>query len=437
MDKCPVIPPRSSSKKPYIPPEEHLRLLPAASRERLASFRRDISTATFASQDSTTSILLEKRIEELSTDLNFYKTYHDGLFQAVASGTVPPDQYTALTRDSLKKCAQIGGELSVLKKQARGLEQDLEEARENKRANRDAEPNTEFMERAYTSTIKARIMAASRQRKKSFDQSEFRRKVIKYLNAEGGPDEGIWCHLTGWYGDKDQVRAAHLVHKTLEGDELAHLFGDKELVISDRRNGLDRDVVVIVPIPPIEGQPVGRWMCLLVDQSKQKDMIYRVQNTILRWKDLDRRELTFRSENRPAKRFLYFRFIITYIDAKQKGNLAWVQDVESRKVFWATPGSYLRKSMLRTLARNISGVEMPPAIYEGNTFESGDDVGDADLIVAGLLRQATVESIKRTEEAERGEYKDDSEDDDEEDDEDDSDDDDEDRDDNANEYVVD
>lgn len=84
--------------------------------------------------------------------------------------------------------------------------------------------------------------------------------------------------------------------------------------------------------------------------------------------DLDGRELEFITANQPARRFLYFRFLVTYIHAKMLGNTAFTSTVESRKEFWASPGKYLERSTLKSLARNISGLELPPSI-NSHTFE--------------------------------------------------------------------
>lgn len=80
--------------------------------------------------------------------------------------------------------------------------------------------------------------------------------------------------------------------------------------------------------------------------------------------DLDERELTFVGETRPARRFLYFRFIITYIFHKRNGDTGFAKKIENIQNFWPTPGPYLRKSMLISLARNVSGYDIPPKILE-------------------------------------------------------------------------
>jgi hypothetical protein len=95
---------------------------------------------------------------------------------------------------------------------------------------------------------------------------------------------------------------------------------------------------------------------------------------------------------------LYCRFIITIINAQRANNTPFLQRLEGKEVFWASPGSYLRRSTLVSLARNISGLELPPSLYNETTFEETElDARrdqDAAAQLAVQLRNATVESSK-------------------------------------------
>ncbi|KAL5043280.1 hypothetical protein BDW71DRAFT_127650 [Aspergillus fruticulosus] len=70
----------------------------------------------------------------------------------------------------------------------------------------------------------------------------------------------------------------------------------------------------------------------------------------------------FLNFHRPAKRSLYFRFLITYVYAGKKGNSAFTSTVESRTKFWQNPGKYLEYSTLKSLARNISALKLPMSL---------------------------------------------------------------------------
>ena len=50
--------------------------------------------------------------------------------------------------------------------------------------------------------------------------------------------------------------------------------------------------------------------------------------------------------------------------------MGWVEEVEAKGILWATPGPYLRKSMLIVLARQISDTCLPETFYEQTTFDN-------------------------------------------------------------------
>ena len=114
--------------------------------------------------------------------------------------------------------------------------------------------------------------------------------------------------------------------------------------------------------------------------------------------DLEGRELQFLTANQPARRYLYFRFLVTYLHAKQSGNSEFTSMVDSCQTFWACPGGYLERSTLISLARNISGIQLPPAIT-AHTFDdasaSVSKTEDAATILAVELQEAVAANLKR------------------------------------------
>jgi len=83
-----------------------------------------------------------------------------------------------------------------------------------------------------------------------------------------------------------------------------------------------------------------------------------------RFGDIDGRELKFLGDNRPARRFLYFRYIMTYLYYKKLGQLQWADRVEAHGYMWPTPGSYLRRPMLQVLARQVSDNYLPEVFWK-------------------------------------------------------------------------
>ena len=88
---------------------------------------------------------------------------------------------------------------------------------------------------------------------------------------------------------------------------------------------------------------------------------------------------------------------MTYLHAKAAGNKTFTDSVESKTTFWTSGGLYLHQSTLKSLARNISGLELPSSII-ASTFED-PAISESDAEIAGEMaavrvREAAVESLK-------------------------------------------
>ena len=107
--------------------------------------------------------------------------------------------------------------------------------------------------------------------------------------------------------------------------------------------------------------------------------------------------------NRSAKRFLYFRFIITYLNVKKNGNSFFTDNADTRQRFWDSPGPYLCHYTLAFLARNISRCELHPPLLDGNTFTTEvptHEAEDMNLVLSSEMRKATIVSVDRGEQME-------------------------------------
>ncbi|CAG8379831.1 unnamed protein product [Penicillium salamii] len=119
-------------------------------------------------------------------------------------------------------------------------------------------------------------------------------------------------------------------------------------------------------IMPIE------WRCIVLNESLYEDIIYRADfmpgqaPTTIR--DLENRPLQFTSVNRPRRRNLYMTLLISYLWAKRHLVAGLDQKVESKR-FWPSAGTYLERSTLQTLARCISGCQIPENLTAEHTFE--------------------------------------------------------------------
>ncbi|CDM34646.1 unnamed protein product [Penicillium roqueforti FM164] len=84
--------------------------------------------------------------------------------------------------------------------------------------------------------------------------------------------------------------------------------------------------------------------------------------TCTTWDDLDGKELKFLGNARPAKRFLYFRFIITYIHCKKEG-----MQERTFKDFESTPGTD------KATSRIIVAEDIYQAMIASNKEPPGND----------------------------------------------------------------
>lgn len=94
--------------------------------------------------------------------------------------------------------------------------------------------------------------------------------------------------------------------------------------------------------------------------------------------------LKFIHPDRPARRYLYLRYVITFLHQQKLGNVGWLDRVKTRGYLWATPGPYLRKSMLLTLARRFSDLVLPEVFYD-STFTIADSCPQRSLEDEGDL----------------------------------------------------
>lgn len=208
--------------------------------EKRAESRRVSSSVATTSKVRSVSDFLEEKVRVHQCELDYLQSVHEGIHRAYDSHLLSPEEFRDAVSPFLSSAKQVSAELGTICRQRKIIEEDLEESVNAKRQ-RHGEPSREMLERAYTSSILERVMAArSKQKKdKSFNPRKFRKAVNDYygINLENGIDPGAgYCHVLGIFNAED-IKAAHIVPKSLNGDEIAHLFGVKELVPEDPRNG--------------------------------------------------------------------------------------------------------------------------------------------------------------------------------------------------------
>ncbi|CEJ59617.1 hypothetical protein PMG11_08234 [Penicillium brasilianum] len=208
--------------------------------EKRAESRRVSSSIATNSKVRSVSDFLEEKVRAHQCELAFFQSVHEGIHRAYDSHLLSPEEFRDAVSPFLSSAKQVSAELGTISRQRKILEEDLEESVNVKRR-RHGEPSREMLERAYTSSILERVMAAraKHQKDKSFNPRKFKKAVNDYygIHPDNGIDPGAgFCHILGVFNAED-IKAAHIVPKSLNGDEMAHLFGVEELVAEDPRNG--------------------------------------------------------------------------------------------------------------------------------------------------------------------------------------------------------
>jgi hypothetical protein len=344
-----------------------------SARENLK--KRKASATSQIQRARSVQDFLDGKSEEAQAEIEYSGEVKLLITQAIDEGKISSAESGKAISD-LRKAEHDGlEELRVIKRQKKIIVDDLNEELGF------AKPDLEKLSNAYDMIIGEKVKIAYQGGgtlpTKNFANTRYSRAVVQHLNALG--DDGrYFCSASGWQAHRS-VKAAHLVPKSLESDELAHMFGvvDMKGLRYDKRNGLvllktvenhmDKMELVIVPVGKAPSHP-ARYKFVITSEYLRTANDKWINGDI-RTRDLHNRELRFnQTNNRPAARFLYWRFVQTYLLLKKRGDCPWVSEVETRGMMWATPGKYLRKSYLIQLARKVSD-RYPPQVFEDQCFD--------------------------------------------------------------------
>ena len=325
---------------------------------------RRASFASALSISSNISEFLNIKMKSLASEAEYTKHFSEGLLELKENCEIPSILLDDELKMALKKRRKIKDELYATKRQRLLLEEDMDQPGLFHR-----------LEDAYANSIKNRVMSATcRLVRQKFNQGAFRKGLENYYDATQITEDGekqVWCVVTGWH-ESSQVRAAHIIPKSLSSGELEYLYGSGGDIPSDYRNGLmlyskieealDSGRIVIFPLPSQEDE-LTEWKVVLTDKTIRKRQItgglYPVTFT-----DIDGKKLVFRNNNRPARRYLYLRFIMTFLHCKSEGKpTEWIEESDVGQTAWHTPDKSLRRGFLLRFARQVWHEPLPDKVY--------------------------------------------------------------------------
>lgn len=154
----------------------------------------------------------------------------------------------------------------------------------------------------------------------------------------------------------------------------------------------------LILLPLNHDLPIRRWKVMLTSKSAMDtNYLRRDGEGFLR--DLDGKEVAFRTEHRPASRFLYFHYVVTLLRCKGERRHGWKElwDRLSTMNPWPMSGQYLRKSMLVTLGREVADIEEDEMLRltEGQSFTDAHSLtSEEEEEVVRRVKQAYLENAR-------------------------------------------
>ncbi|KAI4216439.1 MAG: hypothetical protein L6R36_009340 [Xanthoria steineri] len=247
----------------------------------------------------------------------------------------------------------------------------------------------------------------------------FKNKVAVYLNSlEPSSMHKLYhCNVLGQYlassAESPGVKCAPIVPFSFETTQLAYMFGTEEAALRSPRNGLmlaspieealDNGEIAIVPCGSLDDNPTV-WKVIvlhtgLLDKSCWEDPSTGEKTM---WNAIHNKPLVWQNSNRPARRYLYLRYALTWLAARRNGYPDWEKKLPAGTSMWATPdkpGGYLRSSVLRVLASKIGDrAPLPEDFIAAGGFDDADSEtkvkNQASAIVLPLLVRDHLEAKK-------------------------------------------
>ena len=221
-------------KLPDVPPAI-LSSLPKSLCDELAVRKqRSLGSDQNAQEYRSVSDFLEDRIQHLTNDIEYIDSAHKSLNCALENSTLSAKEFRDALRPFMPPICLITKELKTLKRQRKLITEDMDEEVAIKKRQLTGPSATGLYLKAYTDSIVQRVMTACKQKtRKKFDASQFKKSVNEYY---GISKERGYCQITGDFFMPRKTKAAHIVPKSLTGDEISYLFGSELVVALDPRN---------------------------------------------------------------------------------------------------------------------------------------------------------------------------------------------------------
>ena len=188
--------------------------------------------------------------------------------------------------------------------------------------------------------------------------------VLRYGANLDAPKGKLWCCISQDWFDSSSIHAAHIVPHASRPSLVDYIFGagssarlntaDNCLLVHETvERSFDNGNFVLLPVDPRE-TPIKRWKVQITNNAAVNTDFGRTS-----LKEFNGKEIAFKTDARPASRFLYYHFVVTLLRNKRDRQPGWenyLMNLPFGRSF-ATIGKYVRHSMLLALARYAGDLE--------------------------------------------------------------------------------
>jgi len=406
----PSSPPRPYNPGSYDIPERTSSLAPGRTQQKLELLRqssndlkRKASELSQSSDHPRPEDFLQIRQEQVRNQDQQHQVLFQGFKESFTNDELKKEDYQMLAADCWKKRARLANEdVTISRQRARIL-------RELAGGSFDEEPDyAAAYAELLTNMWKFHERTADWEARNSHQHDGWKDGLRHYYNAYDPENEDyLWCPILKEYAPSGNRTAAHIVPHSIGYTNAGYLFGDRDRgseFIWSMGNGLvmdsgletlfDKGDFVLVPITAEPGKP----SCWRFDLMNEKLRTYHLPSMTgaRTYGELDGIELEFKNNNRPAHRFLYYHFVSTLLRYMRYEKPGWaVRVILPTGKIWATPGPYLRKSMLKALANAIGDCEPSKELFGDGVFDGkGNGSPQEEKVIA---QEILVEAAQRAE----------------------------------------
>ncbi|KAI9770739.1 MAG: hypothetical protein M1840_002989 [Geoglossum simile] len=345
----PIIPERTSSLLSPVYRERVEEL--SESSDRL---KRKASTLSQRSLLCSTDFV-DTQLELSRTNCDLYSALFQGLKEAWEAGAITGDEFKDRGRSVWKKKLYLNKERTALHQHREAVIKQMV-------------ADYPTMAAAYRAAVMTNFTAhsgpPSSERRNKHHHDKWKQSLRELYNAVlppgsnsslDGPILGEGYENVAWMlGDEGDIAAG-----------FSHIWNLRNgLIMSkDLEKRFDAGDFVIVPIPTENGAP-QRLRLLLLNPALGR---HRYVETGKFYSELDGTELEFKGNWRPGLRYLYWHYVTSILRAAKWETAGW-DDLKNRfpdGPIWATPGPYLRKSMVQQLGMAIGDYEVKEEFTEG------------------------------------------------------------------------